>query len=139
MNDELCKKRRGQLNKRRTQLSMPSRSCDPSFISESVVYSRPLRDPSFITENLHVGIQVRRFFSLLYSDSSFSQFTLMSLSFFQDPSVIYSKPGPLENPIFNSLLSDNDFCWCIGKLTILPPVLTKKDLLQYIILCLYNP
>ena len=110
MNDELCKKRRAQLNKRRTQLSMPSRSCDPSFIPESVVYSRTLHDPSFITEELHVGIQVRRFFSLLYSDSSFFQFTLMSPSFFQNPSVIYSKPGPLENPIFNSLLSGKEFC-----------------------------
>ena len=40
-NDELCKKRRSQLKKRRTLLSMPSRSCDPSFITDpfrSVVF-----------------------------------------------------------------------------------------------------
>ena len=40
-NDELRKKGRGQLKKRRTLLSMPSRSCDPSFITDpfrSVVF-----------------------------------------------------------------------------------------------------
>ena len=45
-------------------------------------------DPSFFTEKLHFGMQIRRFLSLVYSDPLFFQSALVAINL----SIVFSKP-----------------------------------------------
>ena len=71
-NDELCKKRWGQLKKRRTLLSMSSRSCDLSFITD------PFRSVVFYGE-----------VTLWDANPSFFKFSLLRSVFFSVNSSCY--------------------------------------------------
>ena len=91
INDELRKKRRGLRKKRRTQLSMPSRSCDPSFITDpfgSVVFYGEVTlwyaNPSFFKFSLLRSVVFSVYSSSNSSYKSVRRFFKTHPSFFQN-------------------------------------------------------